>query len=193
MSTEGKFSPDHISDHLQEIQSLIGHEQGRLIKEGWGRGPAYYQACENVGQEHFWPSIGGPKLASKVGVLTAQNARDAKMQIEPSPESLVTPSSHNGSINIIMGEIEDIPIGKSRGTFSGDPNIEHLKEVILAMPVGKALPAMFDDQVTARKTANRLYAWANQIHAKDNGWTLRAPSTDRDGSVKFLKVPYHKR
>lgn len=194
MITNEVFHPDHIEEHIAEIKSLIGHEQGRLVKEGWGKGPAYYQACENVGREHFQPPIGGPKLASKVGVLTMTHARDVKYQLhEGVVQATIPASSGNGSINLVIGDVEDIPIQKERSRFDGDPNVQRLKSAILAMSIGKALPVMFENKEIARKTCNRMYAWAAQIHSKDNGWILRAPSTDDSGGVKFLKAPYHEK
>lgn len=195
MDTVVKFDPEKISDHLSEIQSLIAKEQHHLADGGWGMGPAYYQACENVGREHFFPFIGGPKLASEIGKLQARRARDGKAKIAKDvPPLFRLPDNNNrqsGQISIVMGEVEDIPQTAGRASFSSDPNIEKLKASILAMSIGRQLPVMFDSKELGRKTANRMYAWANKIHCKDNGWVLRAPTVDDAGTIMFQKVPYH--
>lgn len=209
---------DLHDDNLKTIQSLIAIEQHRLIKSGgFNKGPAYYKACENVGQSCIIPQVGGPELAAWVGARAGIHARRIggngefsvkkdKPQMYPMPVAIEPQNKSRigvldradvgkPTINYDVQDVIDLdpPEFFSRSIHNSE---NHKKwqaawERIKAAPIGEMFGITLADKAAATRCQTSCTTFSKKkLHSTENGWKLRSMIDKRRQNVLwFMKVP----
>lgn len=163
---------DLTVDNLSVIQSLIGIEQSRIVKDGgMNRSLAYHKACNNVGRDCIIPPIDGPELASWVGRMSAQRINSNKFQKANGGDK----SSKNGKfvmpLPVVSTFDESDPYIQSKQCSAGIS--EALRKSMESMIAGQVLEYEFYDQEDARRV-QRIVSHVSKA--------LRWPRLDGDKS-----------